>query len=319
MKRLLEITKQEFKYLHYSKMIYILTSIILILTLLNVWSNVKNLNQDYNNYLKDKIQYEKSGLDIQKELQKPLSIEKKTLSDNSIITNNDNPIRYDYEQIVRDLGILNPNYFFNNALEILAFLMGPMIFGIFGACLINYDYKYKVVKVKAANNSWVIHIMVKQLIIMASIFLSTISALIIARCVMGIISNHLISNIDTTFFVVHPLELKSSIFIKIIATILGGSLFGFIGATLALLSKNVALPTISILLYNLLIPNLGPYDIKNLFLVIGYKVFEFYGKFYNPREPMNMDLRLAVILVVCLIILFFSTNLFIAKKQSKYV
>ena len=319
MKRILEISKQEFKYLHYSKMIYILAAIILILMSLNIWANVKNLNQDYGTFLKHKVMYENSGLNIEKELQKPLSTQKSILSNDSTVINIDNPIRHDYEQIVVDLGILNPNYFLHNALELLALFMGPITFGIFGACFINYDYKYKVVKVKTANNSWVMHIMVKQLIIIASVFLTTVSALIIVRGILGIIHNYLISNIDTVFFIAQPLEPKSSIFIKILAVVLGGSLFGFIGSTLVLISKNVIIPTISIILYNILVPNLGPYDIKNMFLVIGHKVFEFYGNVFNPGESTNVDFISAVIVVVCLIVFFFSTNLFIAKNQSKYV
>lgn len=76
------------------------------------------------------------------------------------------------------------------------------------------------------------HILVKQLVIITSIFLTIISALIIVRGTLGIIHNYLIWNIDTVFFVGQPLELKYSIFIKIIVTVLGCSLFNFIGATL---------------------------------------------------------------------------------------
>ncbi len=320
MKTILYLMKQEFKYLHHSKIIYLLIIIVTSIMLMVYSSQIGDINRNHKSFYRTVNVFERHGVNVEEALKRESLTSRQILPSGSTLETTDNPLRFGLSQVGKYLNITNPNYFLHSALELLAFLMGPLIFGIYGAHIANYDYKHKLIKVKAAKVAWAKHILAKQIVSLISIAIIIGVSILIVRFLTEISFEFLTASIDKEFFATAMPYFKSSILTKILACILGNFLFSTIGFTIALISKSLIVPTVVLFTYNIFVPSLGKYDIRNIFKNIGHEIFEFHSTTFQllyPEYPVSF--KLSVTIIFCIMLLLLILNWFIAKNQTKYI
>lgn len=318
MKIMLRLIEREFKYLHYSKLIYTFILIIVAVNALSLWGNANMLKKQYNEYLEHIDRYRQLGYNVEELLKKEMHVKTENINGSLRVTT-DNPLKYSQSEVAKYLFIVSPRYFTHNTLELITFLLGPMIFGIFGALYAFYDYKYKVVQVKAVNYRWKDWLIAKQITSILSILVILIVGLLVTE-VITLLSNHLITRgIDPNLVVYTPLDLKTSIIVKTLVSVMCNSVFSMIGFFMVVLGRSVVVPTVAIVVYNTLIPMVGKYDLKNIFSNIGHEVFEFYSFTFRLVQPIEMNTSLAIALSLGIIACLGGINLLICKSQSKYL
>ncbi|MEG0051564.1 MAG: hypothetical protein RR712_05230 [Terrisporobacter sp.] len=312
MKKILAELKKELFYQWFSNMIIVSLSVIIALSVFNIFTLNKSVFNQYNIYTQTLKHYKDNGLDINKDL----STDYKINTENNI-EEIDNILRYDFDAVSNSIEDLNPINSVNSNLSYLTFVFLPIIWGIYGAIVGSYDFKYKTLKIRSILSKNKNILLSKQLSITIVIIVNTIiSVLIFSMLSFVLYSSILSNNILKEFITFSRLNIVNSI-LQILFSIITSIIFSNIGLVIGMISKNALIASLTICLYNLLIPNLGVYDFKNLIMNLG-------GKIYTFNESFQLSLYYPIdnnfIYIIFIFIFTFILTLFCKwfKKTSKF-
>lgn len=304
--------KNEIKYGLFSK-VYIFAIIICVAYIcLTLFSNVWQLKSNYQLYQRTYSNYIKNGEDVNASLKKNYHIDQKQEAGNQIETI-DNPLKYDYDNVVHSLYLTSSDYIPIQSLEGSTFALFTILFGIIGVYSISCEYRYKTVKLKASIYDWNKIIFSKMCSGFIAITGIILISLIISYFFGLIIRNVNVNSIEFSAFTVSPVINKSNLFIQFLFSISVSYLFYLIGVCLGAIFKNVWIPLVAILAYNLVIPNLGKYDLKNVISVLGHKIYNFQGSqtLYNP---ISVSTWASVIVILMIAFISVLLTFFVSKK-----
>jgi ABC-type transport system involved in multi-copper enzyme maturation permease subunit len=321
MKIELKTIKNEMLYLFYSKIFLVFFILLLAVLTLNAYGNINALKNAYNHYEGTKQYYLKQGENIDQVLKQKLNVQQEKSPDGTMTMNVDNPLRYEFEGVGKMLNILKPQNLTVSILEMLTFLFGPFIFGLFGVLLATYDFKNKTVKLKSLQQSWSSNILAKQLVSIISVAVLIVLLFLISRLISEFLYSYAKSSIENAsqFNIQEQAVWQSNIFIKLLISIFMGSIFSTIGFTFGLIFKNAIAPVIVLAIYNFFVPNLGKYDLKNLVSVAGHRFFEFKSDMFRLFNPIELNSNVAITILIAIFVFLVFTNMVISKKQSKYM
>ena len=255
-------------------MMVVSLSIIVILSVFNLFTLNKSISNQYNIYTQTLNNYKDNGLDINKALSTDYKINTK-----NNIEEIDNILRYDFDEVSKAIESINPVNSVDSNLSYLTFVFLPIIWGVYGAIVGSYDFKYKTLKVRSILSKNKNILLSKQLSITIVIILNTIISVLIFSILSFVLYNSILSNnILKEFVTFSRLNIVDSI-LQILFSIIISIIFSNIGLVLGMVSKNGLIASLTICLYNLLIPNLGIYDLKNLIMNLGSKIYTFNESF----------------------------------------
>ncbi len=309
----LSSVSKELKYQSYSKVLWISLVVALFISTINLYGLKTNIESAYDLYLKTKVVYTEEGVDVEKMLSEPINF---TMEGNSQTT--DNPVRYQFNKVADTISLLNGKAIITQTLEWMNFVFFPLIFGLYSINTSTYDYRFGTINIKSVRY--------KRSILITSKLVSSYLGIILIfgltlmySYVFGIImhnqATHMIISEDLARF-----EYKANnnnLSIQLLFSIGICILFSTIGSFFGFLFKSTITATIVFFTYDLLVPVLGNYDLRNLISVIAHKLFDFNGRFqlFNPM-PVPTQTAIIILLFFYLIILALSYVLF--SKQSKY-
>lgn len=313
MKDILKLIKAEFKYLWFSKIILALYIFFTAIICISLFSNTSQLKQKYELYNTTYNNYLKNGEDPILALQQETNIIESDEVGNTTIQN---PLRYDYNNVCKFLSLTNPNYVMIQSLEFICFVICTIVFGFLGVYVSTFDHKWKTLKLKAARDS-VDRINVSKVVSSFGVVLIIIFSSVITSFIIGsAFYFSTISNMDLSVF---KFEYFSSgkLPIAFCFVIFVSMVFFVIGYTLGILFKKPSIPAVIILLYNLVVPSLGKYDLKNSISTIGHEIFKFHGdSALIIPSPMTLTQANISLIVITFILLF--AIYIVSNKQSKF-
>ncbi|REJ19077.1 MAG: hypothetical protein C6W59_04540 [Paenibacillaceae bacterium] len=310
----------EIRLQYYNKNIFILMASILILASINLYPNV-NLIRQYDIMFQNQVHnLSGDGINPMDFINKEAKVTEITRENGWVVSEIDNPVRYSYDMLMRSIKVVAPEYFAQFSLEIITYILGPVFFGIFGAWMTQYDYREKTVKIRAVEHDWKLVVLSKQLTIVMFVALTILLVFSVFRLCGPIIHDFAMKNVsgEIDFNLIDQIPVKTGIIQKILISICLCSLFGLIGSFLAILFRSTVYATVMLVVYNFFVPNLGAYDIKNVFLVIGHHTFDFYGNF-RPIIPHDLMLGVANFYVIALLLLVVGGSVVLSEMRSKYV
>lgn len=314
MKNLLRNVQNELRYQLYSNIIVMIVIIIFMLSCLNIYSTRISVDSNYDRFLKTYSEYKKEGMDIEEALGKPYKILEISESENVI----DNILRYDFDSVGNSIKSLHPSMSINHTLSYLSILFLPLIFGIYGSVIATYDIKNRTLKLRAILSDGKTNTLAKQL----AMFIVILSIILVLLFCMYIVSGFIYRNISNIEeykpFILNSLKLTTNNFIQIGYAVISSIIFANIGYLIGTITSSTLIPTIIIGAYMFIIPNLGVYDLKNLILTLGGRIFKFTGNFQiaSPIAGVNY-MHYTVWLFMILLITILPT--FIYNMRSKYV
>ncbi|MEI6222499.1 MAG: hypothetical protein WCP97_07070 [bacterium] len=320
MKKLLRVFVTDFRFFIHSKAIYVLLALLTIIAVGNALTSLDMLKQNLSNFERTKSEHVANGEDVEKALQDEVHIQENKQSDDSVLVEIDNPVKYDFIQAGRSLFVLTREYYVRNTLEQLIFLFGPIFFPLLGLWFATYEFSNKTVKIRAIQRSWQSTVLAKQIFLIV-LAVAVVCVYAITTGIVGIfIYNYAVKNVSNTGELLQGVVFVShaSLFVKILVSTFISSLLLLLGFSLGILFKKMAVPAGIILLYMLSFPIVGPYDLRSLIAVLGHEYFEFQGNFQYPLRG-DASFMEAVWLLSLLFIALFVLNLVIAKRQSKYI
>ncbi|MEJ8548200.1 hypothetical protein [Brevibacillus borstelensis] len=302
----------ELKYQVYSHVLTVVLIISIALSIVNLYGLMKKADSSYTLYLKTYAGYEQQGMDVEEMLKAPLSVDK-----TGHLEMIDNPIRYNYEETASALRLLKSENIMTQTLEWMSFIFFPLIFALYGIYISAYDYKYRTIKAKIVRTRW-------DKLLTAKLLSLYLSGLFIILCTLAVsyaasfwFYQQVVEHIPVEQFSHAELPPAKNVVPQFLLSIGASFLFATIGFILGLLFRGFAVPMIIFFVYDLIVPVLGAYDIRNLIAVIAHELFDFKGRFqlFTPL-PVPSFAAIALLFVAFIISLAGSYLLFL--RQGKY-
>lgn len=305
---------KEIFYQMYSKNFFILILISILLAGLNAFSLRENIYNKFNVFNKTLEVAESNGENIEEALRSVVNVTK-----NDNVEEVDNVLKYDYLNLVNSIKAVNPKSTVNQTLSYMTFSFFPIIFGVFGVIVATYDRKYKMRKLNASYDNKKIRFISKilSLILISSVVL--IITLGITYIINFLIYNNISGNPRFEPYILNNIASMGLIF-KIKQVLFSLSvifIFSIIGFILGSILMNSTSAILVILLYNLLFPITGKYDLKNILLYEGSTMFEFIGNF-TPANIIKLNSSIPYIFIFIIIVLLCVITYNIEKARTYY-
>ncbi|MFS0656114.1 ABC transporter permease [Bacillus sp. 179-C3.3 HS] len=315
-KHIFRLMKKELLYQHYAKTFFILFIPLILISLWNLYAQSETAKSNYAQYVKTETEYKELGIDLQEALTMPVEVEEGKLNgaDGEVI---ENILKYEYDQFVQSLHIMEPIQAISTTLEWMGFIFYPLAFGLYAIYLSTYDVKYKTIKIKAVRNHWSQVMFSKQLSLYAIICL-----FIFINCLFSYMASHVfysvISRDISVQLFTYEDHYNQHILLQLLFVIFISCFFSTIVFYVGALCRSFFVSVVVYLVYFLLVPNLGAFDLKNMIANLALHLFSFQGN-YQLFEPIPVSVTSIVICMSLFLILLSFLTYTLMKRQSKYV
>jgi len=274
----------------------------------------------YRDYQQQRRQAIEAGRNPDAMLSRPVHT-RVTGSGATRLTQTDNPVRQSFDEVGRVLGAVAPARLVRTALGAMVLLVGPLAFATWGVVFATYDYSNKTVKLKAARGSWPLVILAKAIANAATVTVVLGVALAITEVTARVFNWYVTRSLpDATAYVaqarsaVPPGSLAEQYAVAVFVAVV----FSTIGFCGGILFRRALVPLAIVAIYNLFIPSLGRYDLKNATAVTVRGVFSF-GSDLEVLSPTPPDPRAAAGVLVAVLAAAVVISLAAARGQSKFV
>jgi hypothetical protein len=236
----------------------------------NVINEVTAVHSDYALVQHTKVEYAANGMDFAADLAKPAKVV--TQGDEQSITN---LARYDYDTMASAIIALSPGSTVSEVLKYFGFIFFPVLFFLLGLWMSTVQRRYhleKVTLVRAGTASTIAARQLALLIAAAVVVVAILVVDVISRAIAtGIVSAQLPlgSYPPLSPEPAHgPLPQWGLVLVVIV-------FFGAAGIAVGAVAGVFAVPAILFLIWDLVVPFLGPNDPRNWFVLLGHSVFDF--------------------------------------------
>ncbi|MGD6734093.1 ABC transporter permease [Listeria ivanovii] len=312
MKVLFHQVKRELYCQYKSKYILLLFLTLLGLCVLSTYTQMNILTSREHRLSETQKMYEKDGISLEQALKEDL-----TVKNDGNLEEISNILKYDYFRYIaakNALAPLNaPNQFFTSS----ALLFLPIILGIYFAYVAIIDCKNGTLKTQLLYSDFRNYFFSKLI----SLFLITIFSIINVTILSIVIQKlfNIIFQIKTNSTVSFINLLPKQLLYELISLfIVGLAVF-----LITFLLKSHVFSIIMLLLYMLLIPNLGGIDFTNLMLLITSKLFNTSASSVEMIQGQDVNLVSSSFLLVLVLFLFGAATYYFVKmrecpKQSNF-
>lgn len=317
-KNIYSILQKELAYQYHAKVFFILVIPLLIVSSGIIYVQYKNAESSYQQFLKTESEYRELGIDVKKALDSPVNVTEGTLKsedgDGEIV---ENILRYDYEQLILSLHLIQPKQSVVAAMEWMGFIALPLAFTLYAIYISTYDNRFRTVKVKAARYDWKMVLLAKQCSVYIVMLVTTAAVLCLAY-LAGLFFYALAARtIPVDQFTV-SVPSKSNMLSQWFVVLAVSFIFATIGFYLGILFRSFITPALLYIIYTLLVPVLGKFDLKNLLANLGHAVFDFNGSF-KLFTPETVEFIPIMLILLVFSGVFSVVAYYAAHRQSKYV
>lgn len=311
--------RYEIDFIKYTKLIrYMIFAIVIVFVL-----NINTLNKTFNvlnkTFQSTVKEVEKNGDDVEKLLNDDFYVREVIQEDGSILLQIDNIVRYDYEQLKLQYDKMQPTNIFFEVLKNSTLIFLPIIAGLFAIYISTYEFSSNTLKTRILNGTTETVFLSKVLSTVIVFTIVFVLSAIIGLFISVVWSSIVNLGIDISFIL--PKQSLFNIVINTFKALLIAYLisivFLVIGFGLGIISSRFSVALGIFLLYHLVVPNLGKYDIKNLIMNLYYLVF-------NPEIGVSIinfsELNIPTVgsLITITVLLFLITGFIKFREMSKY-
>jgi hypothetical protein len=278
--------------------------VVLIVCALFAVGNVVNqttaVRADYALVQHTRAEYRANGMDFQADLAKPAKVV--TQGDEQTISN---LARYDYDTMASAIAALSPASTVSEVLKYFGFIFFPVLFFLLGLWMSTVQRRYHLEKVTLTRAGPFVTVGARQLALLVSAAVVVIVVTVVDAASRAIATGILSSQLPfANYAPLSPAAIHSPLAEWGIA-LLVIAFFGAAGIAVGSLVGVFAIPAILFLIWDLVVPFLGPNDPRNWFVFLGHSAFDFGSGFQlAPAIPVAATIALlgtvggSVVLVV---------------------
>jgi hypothetical protein len=264
-------------------------AVCVLFAIANVGNQVDAVHSDFTLVQHTRAEYKANGMDFEADLRKPAHVV--TKGDEQSVTN---LARYDYDTVAASIVALSPAGTVPESLKYFTFIFFPVIFFLMGLWMSTVQRRYSLEKSRIARAGTARVIAARQLALLSAALVAVVTVLVvevITRAIaFGIVSASLpFSDYPT----LSPPPGQNGwgqwgVLVLVVAFFGGAGIV--IGSTVGVF----AVPAVLFLIWDLVIPFLGPNDPRNWFVVLGHHVFNYSSGFQlAPALPLAVPIAFA--------------------------
>ncbi|WP_200263017.1 hypothetical protein [Streptomyces sp. HSG2] len=210
----------------------------------------------------------------------------------------DDPLKETWESAGQAVANLHPLQGTVNLLQVLCFVIGPLVFFTYGAIAPTRDAHYKTLKFRAVREG-PRRLFLSQVVALTAAVTALTAAAFVATLLTSTALHLAVSGrVDTRLLEV-PGDLSPADTLPTLAmTLATGGVFALLGMSAALIVRRPLYVLPVFLVGFFLVPILGRFDPRNLLMAIAYPHLEFVGGFIPPAPARVSELVAAALLAV---------------------
>ncbi|MCT9868734.1 hypothetical protein [Paenarthrobacter aurescens] len=230
----------------------------------------------------------------------------------------DNPLRFDYEAAFFASRALEGTNAIGTGLEMVTFLVIPLLFFIYGCATAVGDVRRRILKDRIVAQGAAQYVAAK----VTTIVLVAVAAVVLAAGLsLGaapVLRSLFLENDSHNFvYAVDDIGAGNPVaqiaFASAVAV-----LFGLVGLFVGLVARTMLIPCLAAGALLLLLPLAGPYDPRNILTAAAEGIFSYWGGF-NPRPPFPVWTELGVLLSMVALVLVALVSTAVWSRMSKFV
>jgi hypothetical protein len=273
--------------------------ILALLAVANVANSANSLHADYALVQHTRAEYAANGMDFAGDLKKPAVVVTKG-GEQSI----SNLARYDYDTMATAVIAISPSSSATELLKYFGFLLFPLAFFLIGLWLATGQRRYQLEKVTLVRAGPIVTVLARQLtlIVVAAIVVATLLLVdVISRSIESAV---LSAQLPLSVFVPLSPAAPQNPLAQWGVVLLVVLFFGGAGIAVGSFAGVFAIPAIIFLVWDYIVPFLGPNDPRNWFDVLGHSVFTYASVFeLAPAIPLAAPVALVAALVGAVLLL----------------
>jgi hypothetical protein len=274
-------------------------AICVLFAIANVGNQVDAVHSDFTLVQHTRAEYKANGMNFEADLRKPAHV---------VIKGNEQSVtnlaRYDYDTMAASIVALSPASAVSESLKYFSFIFFPVIFFLLGLWMSTVQRRYSFEKVTLARFGTARVIAARQLAVLIAALATVVTVLVvevIARAIaFGLVSASLPF---ADYSPISPPTLQNG-WMQWGITLLVVTFFGGAGIVVGATVGVFAAPAVLFLIWDLVIPFLGPNDPRNWFVVLGHGAFNYSSGFQlAPAIPLAVPLALTAALAGAVVLL----------------
>jgi len=276
--------RAEFRLLWRGYVLPICLIVCALFAIANVVNQIAEVHSDYSLVQHTRADYAANGMDFAADLAKPAKIV--IHGDEQTVTN---LARFDYDNEASAIVALSPASSVTEALKYFGFIFFPALFFLLGLWMSTVQRRYHLEKIVIARKGTVTTVAARQIALLGAAVL-TIATVIVVDLVCRAVATAVTSR-QLPFGAYPPLspEPADSPILQWALVLLVVLFFGGAGISVGAALGVFAIPAILFLIWDLVIPFLGPDDPRNWFVAMGHSVFDFTSGFQlAPADPLPL-------------------------------
>jgi hypothetical protein len=260
----------------------------------NVGNQVDAVHSDYVLVQHTRAEYSHNGMDFNADLRKPAHV---------VIKGNEQSVtnlaRYDYDTMAASIIALSPTSTISESLKYFSFIFFPVIFFLVGLWMSTVQRRYSIEKNTLARFGTARVVAARQLTVLIAAVATIVAVLVVeavARAIAFAIESGALPFSDyAPIGTPAPQNALAQWGIVLLVVAFFGGAGVVVGATVGVF----AVPAVLFLIWDLVIPFLGPNDPRNWFVVLGHSAFNYSSGFQlAPAIPLAAPIALSASLAV---------------------
>ncbi|MCR5836319.1 MAG: hypothetical protein K6G88_07425 [Lachnospiraceae bacterium] len=297
--------REEFKYLLKAKIIVIFIIVNLLLGVATLYSNYNKVSMSIEDYIYSKESFEQGIV---------AGINDK---DDTIIVETEDDVKYMKENAETALYTIHPNYTIE--MEMISSIDWAMvIISTFIALLLGNDSSCNILRLKAVRHKRSDIFLAKSLVY----YLAAIIIEVVSICFLYIINKigypiYMEKHDKYNDLHVKDLSVHDNWFAKVILLLFVTSIAVEIGMIISLIIKKNAIAILGIVVYAMVLPKFGTYDIRVCFGNLMAKFYDCYGAIAISGADLS-KIAVSIVVVISVWIILKSINYLLYIKKSAY-
>lgn len=230
----------------------------------------------------------------------------------------DNPLRADYEAAYHASVTLDGLNAVGTGLEMITFIVLPLLFFIYGGAVAVNDVKHRILKQRVPAQGAVPYVAAKVVLIALAALVSVLLCSFLSTLSAPVLKATLLPQTGTDF--PYPVEAVAggNPVLQIAFSTGVAVFFGLAGFFASLATRAILIPALAAGALLMVLPFAGAYDPRNILSVAGAGVFTFWGGFM-PRAQFPVPAGAGLLLMCAGLCLLAAAAALIWTRRSKFI
>lgn len=313
MSNLLRSIRTELRYQYWGRMLLLPIAGLSLSLVFAFTGSVSNVDASMTRLQATEAQASANGVSLPQAMEQPVRL---AVQDGQKLV--DNPLRYDYERAYFAFQALEGTNAVGTGLEMITFLVIPLLFFIYGCGVAAGDARRRILKDRVVMQGARPYVVAKAFTVVIVSPAAVLIAATLSLVAAPVLRAALLPSAGGSF--PYPVAEASagSPVVQIAFSASTAILFGLLGLFVGLVTRSMLIPCLAAGGLLMVAPFAGPYDPRNILTAAGEGIFNYWGGF-SPRPPFPVQVEVGLAFMAGGLVLAGLMSIAIWSRMTKFV